>query len=258
MAAIRIVLLCMLAAIAFGIAHDQVTVRVCLEYFTIGHPKVLETNSPTLLALVWGVLATWWVGLGLGLPLAAVSRWGARPKRGAQSLVEPIAVLLGIMCATSLLAGLLGYLLASNGSVFLVEPLASRVPEAMHVRYLADLWAHSASYLAALIGGMVLIWRVWRARKLVDGSIARRKSAHFRELQVVVVSQLIRLDRQFDGTKGIARAPRVGDVGTICHSYDPTDAAAPVSVECVDPNGMTVWVADFQPNEIQLANCAED
>ncbi|MFT5831565.1 MAG: hypothetical protein ACI9D0_002161, partial [Bacteroidia bacterium] len=52
MAAIRIVLLCMLAAIAFGIAHDQVTVRVCLEYFTIGHPKVLETNSPTLLALV--------------------------------------------------------------------------------------------------------------------------------------------------------------------------------------------------------------
>ena len=83
-------------------------------------------------------------------------------------------------------------------------------------------------------------------------------SAHFKELQVVVVSQLISTDRQFEGAERIARAPRVGDVGTICHAYDPTDAAAPVIVECIDPNGMTVWLADFQPNELQLANCADD
>jgi len=73
-----IVLLCVLAAVAYGVVHDQVTVRVCVEYFTVGHPPVFPTDDPTLLGLGWGVLATWWVGvlLGLGLAVAAAAaRW---------------------------------------------------------------------------------------------------------------------------------------------------------------------------------------
>jgi len=49
--------------VAYGLVHDQVTVRVSLEYFTIGHPQLITTSSPTLLALFWGAAATWWVGL---------------------------------------------------------------------------------------------------------------------------------------------------------------------------------------------------
>jgi hypothetical protein len=33
---LKIVVLCIVAAIAYGILHDQVTARVCVEYFTIG------------------------------------------------------------------------------------------------------------------------------------------------------------------------------------------------------------------------------
>jgi len=33
---IKIVLLAIAAAISYGILHDQITVRVCIEYFTIG------------------------------------------------------------------------------------------------------------------------------------------------------------------------------------------------------------------------------
>ena len=51
MQAIRIILLATLAAIAYGVVHDQVTARICVEYFTIGHPPVFRTTSPTLLAL---------------------------------------------------------------------------------------------------------------------------------------------------------------------------------------------------------------
>ena len=65
---VGIVLFSIAAAVFYGIAHDQVTVRVCLEYFTIGHPPVFKTTSPALLALGWGVLATWWVGLPLFMP----------------------------------------------------------------------------------------------------------------------------------------------------------------------------------------------
>ena len=70
MTALRIIGLCVLAAVLYGVAHDQVTARVCVEYFTIGHPRILATESPTVLGLAWGVIATWWVGLVLGAPLA--------------------------------------------------------------------------------------------------------------------------------------------------------------------------------------------
>ena len=56
-------------------------------------------------------------------------------------------------------------MLANAGLVFLVEPLASRVPGERHVVFIAVLWAHSASYLMGFVGGIVLINRVWRSRK---------------------------------------------------------------------------------------------
>ena len=48
--------------------------------FTIGHPPVFATDDPTLLGLGWGVIASWWVGLLLGIPLALVARAGGRSK----------------------------------------------------------------------------------------------------------------------------------------------------------------------------------
>jgi hypothetical protein len=57
--ALKIILLCVLSAITYGILHDQVTARICVEYFTIGHPPMFATDSPTFLALGWGILATW-------------------------------------------------------------------------------------------------------------------------------------------------------------------------------------------------------
>ena len=32
---VKIVLFCIVAACAYGIAHDMVTVHVCVEYFTV-------------------------------------------------------------------------------------------------------------------------------------------------------------------------------------------------------------------------------
>ena len=49
MEAVKIGILCIAVAVVYGILHDQVTARVCVEYFTIGHPPMFPTNSPTLL-----------------------------------------------------------------------------------------------------------------------------------------------------------------------------------------------------------------
>lgn len=159
-----IVFLCIGAAIFYGVLHDQVTARVCVEYFTIGHPRVFGTDDPTLLAIGWGIVATWWVGLLLGIPLALVARAGGRPKWKPCALIRPIAVLLLCMAGCALAAGLVGCALAMRGVVVLVGPLADRVPSGKHVAFIADLWAHSASYVVGFVGGVVVMVRVWRSR----------------------------------------------------------------------------------------------
>ena len=164
MPAVAIIVLCIGSAVLYGILHDQVTARVCIEYFTIGHPPILATKSPTLLGIGWGVIATWWVGLLLGVPLAVAARVGREPKISVQSLVRPLIGLLIVMGVCATLAGIAGYTLGRSGSIYLPEPLASRVLADRHARFLADLWAHSASYLVGLLGSIVVIVRVWRCR----------------------------------------------------------------------------------------------
>jgi len=56
---LKIILLSIAAVILYGIVHDQVTARMCVEYFTIGHPPIFGTDDPTLLGVGWGILATW-------------------------------------------------------------------------------------------------------------------------------------------------------------------------------------------------------
>ncbi len=165
-----IILMSVVAAVLYGIVHDQITVRVCVEYFTIGHPPVFGTDDPTLLGLGWGLIATWWVGLLLGIPLALAARAGSRPRRSAASLVRPIAWLLAVMAGCALLAGLTGWLLARSGVVVLVGPIKHLVPADRQVPFLADLWAHLASYIVGLVGGVVLVVLVWRSRGRLNPS----------------------------------------------------------------------------------------
>jgi hypothetical protein len=134
MAFLRIVLMSVAAAVVYGIVQDQITARICVEYFTIGHPTLFGTEDPTALAFGWGILATWWVGVLLGVPLA----WVARPKLSPRDLVKPLLLLTGGVGVVACVAGLFGYYASKFGWVWLVGPLASR----KHPAFLADLWAH--------------------------------------------------------------------------------------------------------------------
>ncbi|MCO6044384.1 hypothetical protein NG895_10750 [Aeoliella sp. ICT_H6.2] len=169
---IAIVVLSILAAVTYGVVHDQFTARICIEYFTIGHPPIftVPVTSPTIVGLAWGVLATWWVGAGLGVPLAIVARAGKRPTRDVGSLVRPMAILMLTIGALAALAGVAGYFVARSGAVFLPEPMASRIPADKHVAFLTDWFIHMASYLFGAIGGLVLIVMTWRSRAKLAAS----------------------------------------------------------------------------------------
>lgn len=163
---LKIILLCIAASIVYGILHDQVTARVCVEYFTIGHPPIFDTDDPTLLAFGWGIIATWWMGAILSFPAVIACRVGSFPKFDAANLIRPICVLLIVMAVASLAAGVGGYFAAQAGVIRLEGSLAQRVPPAKHVAFLADGAAHLTAYGAGFFGGIILsIWvliRRWR------------------------------------------------------------------------------------------------
>ena len=75
-----------------------------------------------------------------------------------------------------------------------------------------------------------------------------------RELDVVRVARLDHGNREFDGTEGCKREPRIGDTGTIVHDYAPGDANARVAVEMVNDSGLTIWLADFAKSELELVH----
>jgi len=161
---LKIIFLCVAAAICYGIIHDQFTARICLEYFTVFHPPVFSTQSPTLLGIGWGAIATWWVGAFLGVMLAIAARAGSRPKLTADALLRPIGRLLLTMAACAALSGLLGFVLAENKIVFPPGSVAARLPASSHPRFMADWWAHNASYLSGFLGGIVVCVMVFRKR----------------------------------------------------------------------------------------------
>jgi hypothetical protein len=153
----RIWFACVLAAVVYGIAQDNVTARLCVEYFTVFHPHVINSESPTLLALYWGVAATWWMGAILGVPIALAARLGRLPKLGWREMLWLLGVLLVLMAASALVAGRIGYLSVPPGA------------DSSNLFY-ADLYAHRTAYLAGAVGAVgVCIWtllvRVKRAAK---------------------------------------------------------------------------------------------
>ena len=79
-------------------------------------------------------------------------------------------------------------------------------------------------------------------------------SAALQEYDTVRVAKLLSTTRQFSGTDGVSRPPQVGDVAIICHQYDPRDPKATVAVEMMDVDGMTVWFADFVPDELEFVS----
>jgi hypothetical protein len=161
---LKIILVCVAAAICYGIVHDQFTARICIEYFTVFHSPIFGTQSPTLLGIGWGVIATWWVGAFLGIMLAVAARAGSRPKLTAIALLRPIGKLLLTMAACAALSGFLGFVLAENNIVFPPDWVASCLPVTSHSRFVADWWAHNASYLSGFLGGIVVCIMAFRRR----------------------------------------------------------------------------------------------
>lgn len=164
MEAIKIVLFATAAAIVYGVLHDLVTAHLCVEYFTVAHPPVFPTRSPILLALGWGVIASWWVGLILGVGLATAARAGRSPELGLAELRRPVVGLMFATAVVAILSGALGAGLEAAGIVSLPDEWATAIPPGKQVAFAADAWTHAASYGFGALGGLFVIGGTIRRR----------------------------------------------------------------------------------------------
>jgi hypothetical protein len=69
------------------------------------------------------------------------------------------------------------------------------------------------------------------------------------EYSIVKVVKLLKPSRDFSGSKNVSRPPQIGDIGTIVHVHDPSKACI---VEMSDEKGMTIWLADFVAEELEV------
>jgi hypothetical protein len=162
-------------ACLYGIANDQVTARICPEYFSEGFHKkmrdswhgpilgaakaILEkTKSPTVVATIWGPLATWWVGLGLGIPAVLAARLGPAQQLGVQDLVRPLAATAGITGAGALMAGAYGYLCAAADPAVRnsIKWAAGNTPANALTGFITCAYAHNAAYSVGALAGLGL------------------------------------------------------------------------------------------------------
>lgn len=165
-----IVLFSVLAAVAYGVVHDQITAHLCVEYFTIGHPQLIDSDSPVVLGLFWGGVGTWWVGAGLGVMLAATSRVGRWPKLEWKDHRRGMAWLLGVIAFLALMAGVaVAGALMGHDPEEMVDFTGAAVPPQVRRLFLVDAAVHLASYGAGFVGGLVLVVQTVLRRRRVGG-----------------------------------------------------------------------------------------
>lgn len=154
----------------YGLLHDQITYSISEEYYTklkfnqfglqywgggenIGTRKApeIKLESPRLGAALVGILATWWVGMIVGVVLGLI---GLIHRNGKEMFIATSKA-IAVTTAIALLTGLIGLLF---GKLFLVDDPSSWVlPDNVIDRasYIMVGSMHNFSYLGGLIGLIV-------------------------------------------------------------------------------------------------------
>jgi hypothetical protein len=151
-----------------GIALDLVTANVAIDYFVVHHPKVVESESPWVMALVWGVAASWWAGLLGGLALAIFNA-RLRPPVPTGDVLYMVAIACAVLWISMIviLAGIYG--------VFgFIPDLQRRTGFEHDRRLMAVAFTHMTEYFLA--AGAVIIVAL-RMRRLSRSANSRITSA---------------------------------------------------------------------------------
>jgi hypothetical protein len=161
----RFALLGLVAMVGYAMLQDQVSVRLCPEYFTQLHPPIPNLTDPTLLGVGWGFLGAWWGGILLGYAVGLTATLGPRPKLSPRELVRPMLLLVGSVTAAAAITGVSVWRHAEVLGVSLDPGNARLVPAIRHRELLVVACYHFSAYACATLGGVALCVWVWTERR---------------------------------------------------------------------------------------------
>src|SRR3954470_15224635 len=98
MEGIKIVIVCVIAATVYGVLNNLVTAHLCIEFFRL-FPIDIKSSNPIVIAIVFGVISTWWIGALLGSLVALSARIGQPPKLQAIDVLRPIGILMLVVAS---------------------------------------------------------------------------------------------------------------------------------------------------------------
>jgi hypothetical protein len=166
---IPLIFIAILAAALYGALHNQISYTVAPEYFTkfkfVQFGLLGSGLQERVGASLVGVLASWWMGLPLGLILASVGFIQRDYKRMFSVTLRSFLVVVMVALVVGLLGLLYGYVQTTTFD--LNEYQGWFIPENLEQprRFLCAGYMHSSSYLGALVALPVAVLFQIRAKR---------------------------------------------------------------------------------------------
>jgi hypothetical protein len=142
-----------------GIAIDVMTANVAVEYFTVHHRHVVDSESPWVMALVWGIGASWWFGLAAGVLL-----WWMNIRR-QQPLSRKRILRMIVPCLVVIWLVMMGIVAGVYGIAGRIPETQRRVTFESDRRLMAVALSHSTEYVLGGIVTIVLMIQIARVRE---------------------------------------------------------------------------------------------
>jgi hypothetical protein len=152
--------------VCYAILQDQVSARLCVEYFTIFHQPIPGITDPTLIGIGWGFLGSWYGGAIMGVSAGLTCSLGPKAPLPLSVIFRGM---LCVMLTTALVTALTGYATYCNMELFgitldetVVSPLA---PENRRMVFLVANY-HLMAYGVSIVGSIILCLVLARLRHL--------------------------------------------------------------------------------------------
>lgn len=146
----------------YAAVQDQVSARLCPEYFTHFHNPIPGLTDPTLTGITWGFLGSWWGGAMFGYFAGIAATVGKRPPLRVRQLILPMGVTVLAVAGVTALTGGAVALYANQLNVEVDRYMAGPVPAERRRELLVVCCYHLAAYVSAVVASVVCV--VWVAR----------------------------------------------------------------------------------------------
>ncbi len=141
----------------YGVLHDQVTYSISPEYYT--KFKFIQFNladafaaqhmtQPRSAVVIVGILATWWMGLSIGIVVALFALFFKEPATMFPSAMQALGLVVAVAIISAAIGGLYGhYQLAKTGVNWWLPGQLVDKPAFITVGAI-----HNASYIGGVVG----------------------------------------------------------------------------------------------------------